>query len=153
MEKKRINIFFIIRLLVGAVFLVSGAEKLLSPYQNFLYVVQGYSLFLPFFEELTARIFPWIEFILGIFTVLGLNLFWSLRGILFCLVGFILIISQAILRNLPIEECGCFGSLVSVPITVTLVFDSCLFLLTLWMVINVSKTSFWGLDQIFQKDG
>jgi uncharacterized membrane protein YphA (DoxX/SURF4 family) len=60
------------RVIVGALFIFSGGEKLMSAYGNFLYVVQGYEMFPSYLEKLIAHVVPWVEFFLGVFLVLGL---------------------------------------------------------------------------------
>ena len=42
--KHRINIYVLLRFLLGALFIVFGAEKLLIPYQNFQYVIENYQM-------------------------------------------------------------------------------------------------------------
>ena len=72
----------ILRIAIGSIFIVSGLGKLLGPYQNFLYAIQDYQLLPSWAEVLTAQIFPWIEFFVGIFVFSGLWTSWSLRGAL-----------------------------------------------------------------------
>ena len=59
--------YIIIRIIIGSIFLVSGLEKLLSPYQNFLYAIQAYQFLPSWAEVLSAQIFPWIELLAGVF--------------------------------------------------------------------------------------
>ncbi len=143
--------FFVLRVLIGGFFVAIGIDKLLEPYQNFLYVVQGYKLFPAILEEMVARIFPWIEFLLGLFLVLGLWLKWILRSFLLIVFTFILIISQALIRKLPIDSCGCFGGLFSSDIHQTLILDFFLWLF-FWMLLRgLEHSSFWSLDKYFLK--
>ena len=139
------NVFVIIRILIGAIFVVSGFEKLIGPYQNFLYVVQGYECLKPQAEEAVARIFPWIELLLGVFLMLGFWMKWVLSGIMVIISSFIVVVGQAILRDLPIKECGCFGALISFPLPAIIIFDSMLLILTgllIKMKVYASKFSF-----------
>jgi hypothetical protein len=136
---------------IGLIFVVSGAEKLIWPYQNFLYVIQGYQLLPSGLDEAVARIFPWIEFLIGLFMVLGFWLSWTLRGVLVMVTAFILIVSQALIRKLPMEECGCFGELISFPLPVVVIIDSTLFALTCLLFIKIKKTEAVSLDRYFQK--
>ena len=139
------NVFVIIRILIGAIFVVSGFEKLIGPYQNFLYVVQGYECLTPQAEEAVARIFPWIELLLGVFLMLGFWMKWVLSGIMVIISSFIVVVGQAILRDLPIKECGCFGALISLPLPAIIIFDSMLLILTgllIKMKVYASKFSF-----------
>ena len=62
--------WFLLRILIGSIFIVSGLGKLLSPYQNFLYVIQAYQLLPAWGEALAAQIFPWVELLIGIFLAL-----------------------------------------------------------------------------------
>ncbi len=143
--------FFVIRIMLGGFFLAIGIDKVLHPYQNFLYVVQGYQIFPEILEEMVARIFPWIELFLGLFLVLGLYLKWTLRAFLLIVGAFILIIVQALFRRLPIEFCGCFGGLFSSKIQHTLVMDLSLWVL-LWILLRGLEFSSWGsLDKYFMK--
>jgi len=146
------NILCGVRFLIGCLFIVSGFEKLLGPYQNFLYVVQGYECFNPFLENIVAHIVPWIELLLGVFLVIGVWLKWALRGVLILFAGFIMILSQAILRKLPITECGCLGELLSFPLHVFLVFDSIFFLITGLLLKKIEKTSVFSLDHYYEKN-
>jgi len=55
-------------------------------------------------------------FIAGLFLVLGL---WTKIALSFCTAMyalFIFVLGQAIIRNLEILECGCFGELISIPV-------------------------------------
>ncbi len=146
------NALVLIRILIGTVFIVSGTEKLLSPYQNFLYVIQGYQILMPPLDEWEARFFPWIELMLGIFVVLGLWTQWALRGVLVSMTMFLVVVGQAVLRNLPIGECGCFGELISIPLPMILLMDSFLWIYTAYLIIRIERTVRFSLDEYFSKE-
>ena len=146
-----INVFVIIRIFLGVLFIVSGFEKLIGPYQNFLYVVQNYEIFYAPIEEFVARVFPWIEFLLGVFLALGLWMKWILRGIILMIAMFIIIVSQALLRGLPIQECGCFGELISFSLPVIVGFDSMLLILTGLLMKQGEETKILSLDDYFDE--
>lgn len=143
--------FAALRIIVGLLFVVSGAEKLIWPYQNFLYVLQSYQIIPPGLDSAVARVFPWIEFITGLLLVLGLWVSYSVRTALVMFAAFILIISQALLRKLPIDECGCFGQLISLKPQHTLLMDSTFFLLLIAAVRNLTKVENFSLDTYFRK--
>lgn len=125
-----INIFVVFRILIGVLFAVSGFEKLIGPYQNFLYVVQSYDMLPAWGEEIAARTMPWVEFIAGVFLALGLRLTTVLPAVMAMLAAFIVVVGQALVRKLPIDECGCFGTLISFPLNVVITLDSLLLILT-----------------------
>lgn len=142
-------ILAILRILIGIFFVVSGFGKLINPYENFLYVVQSYELVGKPLDLLTAGVIPWVEFILGIFMILGLWLTITLRGIWALLIIFIFVLGQAIVRNLPITECGCFGELVSVPLAVTVAMDTAFLVIVTFLRVFIQKTSLLSLDRYF----
>ena len=143
------NALVLIRFFIGFLFVISGTEKLIAPYQNFLYVIQGYDLLHHPLDVWAARIFPWLELILGIFAILGLWTKWALRGLLALTTTFLLVVGQAILRNLPIEECGCFGGMVSIPLHVILLLDSVLWTYIAYLIIRFERTSQFSVDECF----
>ena len=148
---KCFSIFFLIRLFLGCLFLISGGEKLLSPYENFLYVVQGYDV-VNFFglDVIVAGIFPWIEFCLGGFIVLGLYLKASLVLAMLTNIGFICFVSQAIIRKLSLESCGCFGDLMKVPLQTILKMDILILILFIWVLCRLSLAKSCSLDQFLE---
>ena len=139
-------------MVIGSIFVVSGFEKLIGPYQNFLYVIQNY-FFLPLsLAETVARLLPWVEFFLGIFLVLGLWLKWTLRAVMALLLMFMIVVLQALIRNLPIDECGCFGALISFPLPVVLAFDTTVFVLVWFLSFRMEEAEHCSLDRYLAKN-
>ncbi len=149
MLKQHINIFVILRILIGLLLVFSSTEKLLSHYQNFLYVIQSYEILPSSLERLTAIVFPWIELLTGLFLILGLWLPLTLKVTTVLFTIFIAILTQALIRKLPITECGCFGQAVSFPPQVTLVLDSVTFMFIVWLNVKIQKVRQFSLDQYF----
>jgi len=141
--------FVILRIFIGSIFIISGLEKLIGPYQNFLYVIDNYEILPPFLEEFTARVFPWLEFFLGIFLILGLWTKLSLWGVISLFLIFLTVVGQALVRKLPITECGCFGGLISVPLYVVFLFDTVSLMLSGLLLLKFSHTSKLSLDHYF----
>ena len=151
LEKKNINKFVSIRILIGCFFIFSGFEKLVRPYENFLYIIEGYQILIKPLAEIVAIILPWFEFILGIFLILGLWSRVALRALLILTTAFLLTVSQALLRNLPIKDCGCFGELFSIPLPTILIFDGCLLILIAVLIAFREEASHLSLDRYFLK--
>lgn len=103
-------LFLLARLLVGAVFAYSGFMKLVEPAKNFQAVLEQYaflpSIFLPFL----ARVIPWMEWLAGMFLILG----YMTRACAFLLIClcllFIVALSGPFWHGDSLKECGCFGS-------------------------------------------
>src|SRR5580704_16918843 len=130
----RIPMWVLLRLIIGSIFLVSSLGKLFSPYQNFLYVIQAYQLLPSWAETFTAQVFPWIELMVGVFVLLGLWTAWALKGAGTLFGIFIVVVGQALIRGLPLENCGCFGEWVHLKPQTVIVMDSVCLLLTCLML-------------------
>jgi len=143
--------YSILRLIIGIIFLVSSLGKLLSPYQNFLYVVQAHQVLPSWGELLTAQLFPWIELIVGVFVFSGLWTPWSLRGAALLFGVFVVVVGQALLRGLPLENCGCFGEWVHLKPQMVILMDSACLLLTLFLLSRISSVKKFSLDSYFDR--
>ncbi len=151
-----INTLVLLRILIGLFFLIVGGQKLTGAHQNFLYVVQGYELFpdrFSFLESWAAFIVPWIELFGGVFLLLGLWLKRTLQVFLILAVSFIIVVGQAMIRGLPLEECGCFGEWFSVPLRGILFFDTILFAALGFLLIRLKQTARLSLDDYFSSQG
>jgi hypothetical protein len=143
--------YLVLRIVIGGIFIFSGLSKVLSPYQNFLYIIQDYQLLPSWGEVLTAQLFPWIELIVGVFVFLGLWTSWGLRGALVLSGIFVVVVGQALIRGLSLENCGCFGGWVHLKPQAVIVLDSASLLLTSLMLRNISLTKKISLDSYFEK--
>lgn len=132
--------------------IASGAEKIIEPYQNFLFVIQSYQLPGIIGGEGVAVILPWVEFFIGIFLAGGLWLRWALLGQMVLTAAFIIVVAQALIRHLPIDECGCFGEFISLPLPVVLGLDMTLLFLGGLLYDKIEKTQRLSLDRFFLKD-
>lgn len=138
--------FVILRIFIGLVFLVSGFEKSVSPYQNFLYVLQGYQFLPSSLEIAVARVLPWMELLLGIFLVLGLWTRPALIAVSAMFTGFIIVVGQALIRGIDLAECGCFGEWIHIPPQGVIVMDVVSLMVCLVLLKNLSLTQTGSLD-------
>ncbi len=60
-------------------------------------------------------VMPWVELVTGAFLLMGLHLRLASRSALGLFSLFILVIGQAMVRRLPVDECGCLGEWLTVP--------------------------------------
>ncbi len=148
-----INIYVIVRLLIGGLLVFASTQKLFSPYQNFLFIIHSYGLFSFPIDYVIAWILPWIELFLGIFLIFGLWLKHTLRGTLILFFGFIVVLAQALIRKLPVNDCGCFGDGFSLPLPWILSVDSLLLLMLVLLLWKIKMTSHVSLDEYFEKHG
>ncbi len=145
------NIILGCRFLIAALFIVSGGEKLLGSSEDFYYVLQAYAVFPDPLARLISFVFPWVEFSTGVFLALGL---W-LRPVLALLTvisgSFILVVGQAIVRGLPIDNCGCFGELVHLPLRGVIVVDVTTLILALVCLKHGEAVSLFSVDGHYKK--
>ena len=111
------NLFF--RIWIGLIFAYAGYSKLMEPIENFRGSLAEYQV-IPYawltFVSLTV---PWVEFISGIFMILGLALpMTALVQAGMCLCFLTVMGSSHILLDSINKECGCFG--LTSPIRLTL---------------------------------
>lgn len=102
------TVLFILRLIIGGLFIYAAIPKITDP-KAFASIVKGYQLFPIWSVNLIAIILPYIEFLTGLFLILG---FWkkanaAIIGTL--LFFFIIGLVQAYARGLEIN-CGCFST-------------------------------------------
>ncbi len=97
------------RLFLGGVFAYAGFMKLTEPAANFQAVLEQYTLIPNALIPILARTIPWIEWLGGMFLIVGymtrVNAFILA---LFCL-SFIFVLSGSVWSGEGLKMCGCFG--------------------------------------------
>jgi uncharacterized membrane protein YphA (DoxX/SURF4 family) len=71
--------------------------------------VNQYSIIPENLVQIVCFITPWIEFIFGVHVLLGIFTGFYTWGLVALTAGFQFVLGQAVLRKLPMDECGCFG--------------------------------------------
>ncbi len=97
----------VLRLGLAAVFLVSGALKVIDPAQTRV-AVRAYELLPPDLVGPVATALPLVELALGALLVLGVITRWVAVASGVLMVGLMAAVAQAWARGLSID-CGCFG--------------------------------------------
>ena len=141
----------VLRFIIALIFIVSGFEKLISPSENFLYVLQAYAVFPDAVARLASVVFPWIELGVGVFLALGLWLRPAILVLSCMSASLIMVVAQAIIRKLPIDSCGCFGNLVHLPLKGVIILDVAIFISTLLFLRDVGAVRRFSLDQLYDK--
>ena len=96
---------YIMRLVLGVVFIYASYDKILDP-SKFARDISNYH-FVPFgLENTVAIILPWLELFIGIGIVLGIYIDGNTLLSAFLLLLFNFLIFQAMVRGFNIE-CGC----------------------------------------------
>lgn len=103
------KLLFGLRLLVGCLFFYAGFSKLIQPIESFEIVVRWYNIIPDMMMPLVTFLVPWTELIFGTYILLGFSLKKSCGVLIVLNIMFQLIVGQALIRKLPIDECGCFG--------------------------------------------
>ena len=101
-------LLFLIRVIVGFVFLYAGILKISDP-AGFSDAINNYDLLPLIFVNFFAIILPWIEVVAGLFLLFGISVKENSFIVSVLLIVFILAIAISLGRGLNIE-CGCFGT-------------------------------------------
>ncbi|GIW07108.1 MAG: hypothetical protein KatS3mg060_1913 [Dehalococcoidia bacterium] len=98
------------RLVVGAIFLLAGLAKLAEP-GSFSAAIVAYGVLPVGLVYWVSLLFPWLELFLGLMLITGMftrAAAWAAIGLLLL---FCVLIAQALIRGLSLEDCGCFGGI------------------------------------------
>lgn len=142
---------FTLRILVGVLFMVSGFAKLTGPSDAFLGSVLSYEIVRGQTAVFLAGLFPWLEFVVGVFLVLGLWTRQSVWVLWFLNTLFIAAAGSAILRKISVHDCGCFGSSgFSMTLPQTLLLDMALWMGFLLLIRWPERVRRLSLDELFR---
>jgi len=102
-------IVVVARIIIGAIFLISGLAKISDP-ARFILTLREFRLFPEVIVPFTSIWLPWFELIIGLSVLVGL-LHRTSALMLACLnAGFLAAILSVIVRGIEVD-CGCFGML------------------------------------------
>jgi putative oxidoreductase len=99
-------LLFVIRLIVGLIFIYASIDKIKHP-EQFARIVYNYKILPHFAINLFAIILPWLELVCGLFLVFGIMTRSSSLVISILLVLFIIALSINLFRGVDLG-CGCF---------------------------------------------
>ncbi len=100
------------RIPLGLIFLFAGIAKISDPVR-FIFTLREFNLFSEAVIPFMVLYLPWLEFILGLFLILGL-LYRASAFLLACLnTMFAIAILTVVVRGMEID-CGCFGMLADI---------------------------------------
>jgi len=108
-DRSKQYIFLVFRLLIGAIFLWAGMEKILSPF-DFSVSIYNYRLFPEPVIGLAAALMPWVEAIAGLCLLTGFNTKGASAITSLLLLVFVGLIIISAVQGLDID-CGCFGAI------------------------------------------
>lgn len=103
----RTLLIIILRVFLGAVFILAGAGKVVNP-SAFAEDIDNYRMLPYVFVTFLAIVLPWIEICAGILLVFGKFLYGAGFTVIVLNIVFIIAISSALARGLSID-CGCFS--------------------------------------------
>lgn len=100
-------LLFLIRVILGFIFVYAAIEKISDP-EGFALSISNYRLLPIAVLNIFAITLPWIELVAGTLLLFGISVKENSAIILFFLTVFTLAIIISLFRGLNIE-CGCFG--------------------------------------------
>ena len=138
-------VIVLIRILTGALFTYSGWSKLISPVQEFEYVIEQYQLFPSPIIRLIAHALPWIELVFGTFLLIGFMRTFGAQVLCGLCAAFLLLLASTLIRGIDVGHCGCFGKGILLTVTQAFTLDSCLVLIL--MFLSTYQPQRFELDQ------
>lgn len=139
-----------VRTVLGAVFVVSGFQKLTTPYQNFAAVIEKFEILKGTPVIVMAQTLPWIELVAGVFLILG---FWEALslGVLWAMnTVFIGALSSVLIRKIELDHCGCFGEAVTLSVPQILSLDVLFWAMFLTYFLFSKRIDVPGADRAFR---
>ncbi|MFN8534566.1 MAG: MauE/DoxX family redox-associated membrane protein [Dehalococcoidia bacterium] len=98
------------RLIVGALFVLAGITKIVAP-GSFSAALVAYGILPISLVYWVSLLFPWVEVTIGSLLIIGLFTRFAAWTAIGLLLMFCVLIAQALLRGLSLEDCGCFGGI------------------------------------------
>lgn len=131
------------RFAIGTIFIYSGYSKLIAPSQFFELTISRFDIVPYSLIGITALMVPWIEYIVGAFLFTGFLTRKSAFVLLILTGSYYFILAQALIRRLPIYECGCFGGNIRLTLQQSFIIDS-LILFLLFQIFTSAKLSYYS---------
>ena len=107
-SKSLVRLMFSVRMVVGLIFLIAGASKLLHPGQ-FSLAIESYEVVSVTVADVLARSLPPLEILLGLGMLSGFMMSASSLGCAVLTITFLIVALQGWWRGLDFQ-CGCFGA-------------------------------------------
>lgn len=126
---------FFIRIVLGAVFLVSGGIKLLDP-ERFYLDLQTFPWFPPILAYPIMLVLPWWELLAAVGILTKRLYAGALFSLAFQLTGFIIVLSVSAVSDVDLS-CGCFGDWYLFPNTATHIGFNTTLLILLGILTNL----------------
>lgn len=100
------KILIALRIVLGAIFIFAAIDKIADP-GGFADNIDNYRILPYFVVTIMAAVLPWVEFLCGLFLIVGRLVRGASLLVVLMNVVFIVAISSALARGLDID-CGCF---------------------------------------------
>ena len=151
MKKVPPVVWFLARIFLGAVFAYAGLFKLIEPAENFRGVIAQYQVIPYFLIPVVASVFPWFEFIFGVFLIVGFAPRVSALILGLMSLSLLLVLGASnVLLGAKAVSCGCFGEH-GLHLTVRQVFALDLVNMAIGFKLYSQREHFWSLDTLLKK--
>ncbi len=146
------HLVFFLRIWIGLIFAFAGYSKLMEPVENFRGMLAEYQV-LPYGSlSIVASIVPWLEFISGVFMILGFAIPLAAAAMIFLNLGFLIVVgSSSLILNAANSTCGCFGQNSPIHLTLWQVFLLDFIDLIIAGKLFLGKKTIWSLDNLLEK--
>ncbi len=138
------------RIYLGGIFIYAAWGKILDPY-SFALSIATYQMFPNEIINITAIALPWLEMVVGVLLVLGIQTRPNVILINGMMVVFIYAIWSAVDRGLGLGSCGCFASEEAAEeISMATVWRDVAWLVIGIFIFFVKEQARWGIDRAWE---
>ncbi len=140
----------LIRVINGGIFFLFGLGKAVQPHQEFYEVMKVYDVLPHSLIPAVGSTLIYLDVIIGALLVVGLFTRFSASMVAGMLVFYMVVILQAVLRGIPLENCGCSGGYIELGTTPPQVLarDAIMFASMAWFLAARARSAL-QLDALF----
>lgn len=138
---------FVLRLLLGAIFIVAAVGKLPQG-AEFVDEVTGRGLLPNSWARAYGSILPWLELAVGIALVVGFRSRYASGVSLLMIIGFLVANGTALYRSEPNPDCACFGDILVMGTGDALVID--IVIMAMSLLILFHRRQFLSVDGLLR---
>ena len=127
-----------LRIILGLLFIITSALKFPN-LRGFSVIVASYGLLPRQLVKPAAYAQPFIEFIVGWWILSGKQLFYGATAGLLLMISANIFVVYALIQKKKMENCGCYGANIKIPLTWKKVFENLFWTVLLIVLMIASK--------------
>jgi putative oxidoreductase len=142
-------LIFALRLVLGGVFILASIGKL--QYQaDFINTVIGYGILPTNLAHVYGLILPWVELFIGCTLVLGIFSRFTTALSIPLVISFFIASAYSLLNSVA-KSCGCFGELIPLSSSASIVSDAVMLLMAVQLLLRRAEAEFLSIGSLLYR--